>query len=156
MPRGRCGAIYSGALDAWDSLQVLTLSTVGSQELAATAVVDGGSYRLEIGGETTRCVSYAASARELREAIEALEFVPAGAVSVKAFEAKNATGFPFNYAIQLLGAYVDGEWPQIRVDPASFGKSCSQMCSFVQAVHSSLPLTLHSKLSGSLVMYGNP
>ena len=126
VPRGRCGSVYSGLLDDWDSLQILELSTVSSQMLGgADAVVDGGSYRLELGGEKTRCISYAASAIEVRKAIEDLRFVPSGNVRVKAFEAKNQTGFPFRYSIQLLGSYVDGDWPQLRVDPDSFGKTWS-------------------------------
>ncbi|KAH8073996.1 hypothetical protein JL721_2552 [Aureococcus anophagefferens] len=87
VPKSRCGSVYAGLLDSWDSLQLLSLHTLDDQAHETEHYVDAGSYRLELGGELTTCIDYAAS------------------------------------AIELLGAYVDGAWPQLRVDPTSFGKS---------------------------------
>ena len=49
--------------------------------------------------------------------------MPAGSVQVRATEAQNRTGFPFECSILFRGSYVDGAWPQLRVPAESFGTS---------------------------------
>ena len=121
IPRGRCGSHYAGLLDSWDAIQLLTLSVVDPQQGYADAWVDGGSYKLDLGGFETQCISYKASALDLKEALEELPFVSEGSVQVRATEAQNKTGFPFEYSILFRGSYVDGAWPQLRVAPEAFG-----------------------------------
>ncbi|GMH48103.1 hypothetical protein TL16_g00217 [Triparma laevis f. inornata] len=89
---------------------------------ANDAVVTGGSFQLELDGESTDCILFSATAADLKTKLSALENVKNGVeVTSVDINAKDF-GFAREYTVYFTGEYPSGEWPTLRKVEESFGK----------------------------------
>lgn len=77
----------------------------------ATVTATGGSFKLTFDGKQTAAIAEAATAAQVQTALEALENIDAGDVTVT-----GEAGGPWN--ITFGGQYVDTDVPQITADGA--------------------------------------
>ncbi|KAL7514942.1 hypothetical protein ACHAXN_013076 [Cyclotella atomus] len=101
-----CGSVYLASSSSHQKLF-----------LTATSAVSRGSYQLMLDDESTACISFDATADQVKAVIEGLSHVE----SVEITSLPAALGFPYSYEISFIGTYAYGDWPALRINPSHFG-----------------------------------